>query len=315
MNYNSYNDYNNYMNKQAGQVVLILVLVMTVALAIGISVIQRSLSDISTSTSVEQSSRAFSAAEAGIEKALRGDYSPLVDFSADNNSRANVTQNLNPPLPAENTRQDPLEYPPLAKEETAHVWLADPNANLHTCSASDVCYKQPTIDVYWGDSAADQAALELTLVYYDGSKYVNRKWYLDDAATTRNPDNNFDVSADCSGNLKPLGFTATYQCKKTLGDSTCINRSGVSCSNNASLPTSGMMLIRTRLLYNNSSQPFAVQAVGNCGADCSIPPQANILVSTGTSGKAQRKIRLFQIDKVVPPYFDYAVFSAGAINK
>ena len=42
-------------------IILILVLVMTVALAIGISVIQRSLSDISTATKVEQSSRAFSA--------------------------------------------------------------------------------------------------------------------------------------------------------------------------------------------------------------------------------------------------------------
>lgn len=298
---------------QRGQVVLILVLVMTVALAIGISVIQRSISDVSTSTSVEQSSRAFSAAEAGIEKALRGDYSPT-NFFTDNNSQASVTQNLNPPLPASGIRQDPLEYPPLAKEETAHVWLADPVANLPDCTGY-VCYKQTTLDVYWGDSATDQVALELSLVYYDGSKYVSRKWYLDNGLTTRSPDNNFDVSTDCSGNIKPAGFTTAYQCKKTLGDSSCINRSGVICTNNGPLSTAGMMLIRTRLLYNNNAQPFAVQAVGTCGADCSIPPQARILVSTGISGKAQRKIRLFQIDKVVPPYFDYAVFSAGAINK
>src|SRR3989339_1641784 len=88
--------YNNYMKnqqglprRQAGQVILILILVMAVALAIGISVIQRSLSDISTSSKVEQSSRAFSAAEAGIEKALRGDAT-AVSFP-ENNSSATVT--------------------------------------------------------------------------------------------------------------------------------------------------------------------------------------------------------------------------------
>ena len=57
------------MNKK-GQILLALILVMTVALAIGLSVIQKSLVDVSTSTKVEQSSMAFSAAEAGIERSL-----------------------------------------------------------------------------------------------------------------------------------------------------------------------------------------------------------------------------------------------------
>ena len=266
--------------EEKGQIILILVLVMTVALAIGISVIQRSLSDISTATKVEQSSRAFSAAEAGIEKALRGDAT-AVSFP-ENNSSATVTgTDLIPAVPADGTRQDPLEYPNLAKEEIAHVWLADPDSATNPPAAF---YKQPSLDIYWGNSNFDQAALELTLVYYNGSQYTtqNTKWYLDHTVT-RTPDNKF-TPVPCSGGYKP--GTNTYQCKYTIN----------------SLPA-GLMLIRARLLYNSSSQPFAVHAVGICGADCSLPPQARKLIATGISGQTQRRIQVFRLDKVVPPYF------------
>src|SRR3989344_8166868 len=135
--------YNNYMKnqqglprRQAGQVILILILVMTVALAIGISVIQRSLSDISTSSKVEQSSRAFSAAEAGIEKALRGDSSG-VNF-VDTASSAQVEDSGLRPRAREN-----FEHPPIGKEQVAQVWLADPN-NL------DEYYKQTALEIAWG---------------------------------------------------------------------------------------------------------------------------------------------------------------------
>src|SRR3989338_5751978 len=55
-----------------GQIVLILVLITVVGLTIGLSLISRTITDIRISSQIEQSSRAFSAAEAGIETALRG---------------------------------------------------------------------------------------------------------------------------------------------------------------------------------------------------------------------------------------------------
>lgn len=288
---------------QAGQVVLVLILVMTVALAIGLSVIQKSLLDVSTSTKVEQSQRAFSAAEAGIEKALKGDNGGVV--FPENQSQAQVVDSgLIPILPPANTRQDPLEYPKLSKEEIAHFWLADPAS---TSNPPAQFYTQTSLDVYWGDSTSDRAALELTLVYYDGSQYTARKWYLDHTIT-RNPPNGFE-QLPCSGYT--LGSNA-YQCKKTIGVDS--NTSGVVALDTIPLP-SGMMLLRARLLYNSQSQPLAVQARGTCGLNCSLPPQAKILVSTGTSGETQRRVRVFQLIKVVPPYFDYAIFSAGEIKK
>lgn len=286
------------MANQKGQVVLILVLVMTVALAIGISVVQRSLSDISTATKVEQSSRAFSAAEAGIEKAIQEvtqaqpNYSPVPSFNLDNNATVGGVDKNRVPATGQ-----ALEYSSLSKEELAQVWLANPNDLSSPYGGS-------TLDIYWGNTTDDRAALELTLIYYgtdstdlvDGStsKYRNRKWFLDQI--TRTPANNFDRSANCNGNHSTGSSSTTYQCYKQL--------SGLPAS------PSRLMLIRARLLYNTTSQPFAVKPTSG-----SLPQQATVFTSTGTSGGTQRKVRVFRLDKVVPPYFDYAIFSAGEINK
>lgn len=282
------------IKNESGQAILALILIMTVALAIGLSVVQKSLVDVSTSTKVEESSRAFSAAEGGIEKALQLKTNTSVDF--DNSSNAKVTDSgLIPAIPTSGI-QDPLEYPPLAKEEVAHVWLANFDS---TGNPPTEVYKQNSLDVYWGDpTVSDKAALELTVVYYDNtlSQYKSQKWYLDQIL--RDPDNKFDRTASCPpAGIKPPSGVVAYQCKKNL----------------PSLP-SGLMLVRARLLYNSTSQPFAVQAVGT-GAGHYIPPQARIFISTGVSGETQRKVRVFQIPKVVPPYFDYAIFSLGEIRK
>ena len=293
---------------EKGQVLLGLILIMTVALAIGLSIVQKSLVDVSTSTKVEESSRAFSAAEGGIEKALQLKTNTSVNFS-DNLSKADVTDSgLIPCIPGapacpqkSTDRQAPLEYPLLAKEEVAHVWLSDFNS---ANNPPPFYFTNNTLDIYWGTpSPTDQAALELSLINYDGTAYKVQKWYLDQKL--RDPDNNFDRTADCPpGGKTPPFATKAYQCKKTL----------------TGLP-SGLMLIRARLLYNTASQPFAVQAPAGCDIStnpnngCFIPPQARIFTSLGVSGETQRKVQVFQLLKVVPPYFDYAIFSAGDIKK
>lgn len=294
---------------QKGQLILTLILVMAVALAIGLSVIQKSLVDISTSTKVEQSSRAFSAAEAGIENALQGGGSS-VNFSQTTGSSAEVSGSTDwgPPAAAANVQQAPLEYPPLSKEEVAQVWLANPDS---TSNPPAEFYKRRVLDIYWGNSATGRAAIELTLIYYDTAttSYKSRKWYLDQNIT-RSPQNGFTQVTTCNGGYPnpPSSFTSTYQCKFTLGGSADLA---------GSLPASGLMLLRARLLYNSSSQPFAVQPPSseNSSPDHSLPAQAKSFTSTGKSGETQRRVKLFQLKKVVPTYFDYAIFSAGDIKK
>lgn len=290
------------MKKEGGQMILILILIMTVALAIGLSIVQKSLVDVSTSSKVEQSSRAFSAAEAGIERALnsRGEQSLAL---SNNSSIAKVVDSkLSPPVPDIGITQDPLEYPPLAKEDVAQVWLAGYSLTTPSsppdCGSNIPCqYIQNSLDVYWGNSSQDKAALEITLIWFDGTKYTSDKWFYD-SWEPRSRTNKFTY-VGCVGGHKPK--VNTYYCKQIQSFS--IDQA------------KGAILIRARLLYNSTSQPFAVQARGVCGFNCSIPPQSRTITSTGVSGETQRKVEVFQLYNVVPHYFDYAIFSAGEISK
>ncbi|MFH0863897.1 MAG: PilX N-terminal domain-containing pilus assembly protein, partial [Candidatus Gottesmanbacteria bacterium] len=62
----------NNIGKQNGQILLIVLLVMVVGLTMGLSLATRSATDVKISSQLEHSSRAFAAAEAGIEAALKG---------------------------------------------------------------------------------------------------------------------------------------------------------------------------------------------------------------------------------------------------
>lgn len=312
------------MKNQKGQVILILILVMTVALAIGISVIQRSLSDVSTSTKVEQSSRAFSAAEAGLEKALSGDTSGVTQGSFENKATAQITeQKLIPCIPGfsgcdqkSGVQQLALEYDSLRREDVSHIWLADPNSPTNPPSG---VYEGSGFDVYWGDPAddTDLAALEVTLVYYGGESnnetYKSAKWFLDQPVL-RAPENRFVTELVNCGSYTPVGSTKSYRCKRTI-DFYAAPSVPSNIANIYVDPNITLMLVRVRLLYNNKPQPFAIQAIGTCGLSCSFPPQKRVLTSTGTAGQTQRTVRVEQEFKVVPPYLDYAIFSAGSINK
>lgn len=298
------------MKYQQGQVILMLILVMTVALAIGLSVIQKSLVDVSTSTKVEQSARAFSAAEAGIEKALQSGNAIVSPIPLGNDATIQtVGINAIPPVPDVSTRQVALEYPPLAKEETAQVWLAD----LYSSSNPPApFYTQNSLDVYWGQQniadANDKPAIEIKVIEYGSGAYSTRPFYLDPNSLRVSSTNFIDVSSGCSntstGITTTSGDNRKFYCKWTL--------TGL---------TSTLMLLRARILYSSASQPFAVQAVGTraaagaCSSGCWLPTQARIFTSTGISGETQRRVQVFKLDKVVPPYFDYAIFSAGEIRK
>lgn len=302
------------MLKQSGQTILILILVMTVALSIGLSIVQKSLVDVSTASKVEQSSRAFSAAEAGIEKALGG-AANCQNCQTFTDTRSEITEitggiGLIPKVPitggasiGQDPQQAALEFPPLAKEDVSQVWLADYTS---TDNPPPAFYTQNSLDIYWGTSGitdlANKPAIEVKVIYYASGIYQTKSFYLD-SNSSRAATNGFtDASSNCSDSLSFItttsGSNRQFYCKSTITGLNPI-----------------LMLMRIRLLYSSTSQPFAVQAVDTCGKECSIPPQARRITATGASGETQRKVNVFQLNKVVPSYFDYAIFSAGDITK
>lgn len=304
------------MKSQNGQVILILILIMTVALSIGLSIVQKSLIDISTSSKVEQSSRAFSAAEAGVEEALRSssDASCTNCQSFTNSSSIKeISDSKFPVVQAAGNQQDGLEYPPLGKEDVAQFWLADLNNNDSFGRPAEF-YMPSTktsdrgIEIYWGSPTAEKAAIAVKIVYYDGTAYKPASYYFDSDAARYTSNGFINASAKCSDSLATinttLGNNRSFYCKIVIDS-----------LSSPPFPSSGLMLVRTRLLYNSTSQPIAIRGYKTCGAGCSLPPQARSIIATGISGETQRKVNVFLLDKVVPPYFDYAIFSAGEIKK
>lgn len=58
------------MKKKSGQILILVLLIVVVALSVGLSVASRNITNLRTSTQTEQSQRAFSAAEGGVEDTL-----------------------------------------------------------------------------------------------------------------------------------------------------------------------------------------------------------------------------------------------------
>lgn len=286
-----------------GQIVIILLLVVVVSLTIGLSVVGRSMSEISTATKTEESSRAFSAAEAGIEKALRespgiggGTIGNLRVENLTNQSQAQVDWNAS--LPKSNKA---LEYPPFGKEAFAQFWLANPQ----TLAAS---YNQNSFELYFGDPAQDyvtapdnKPAVEVNVVYKEGSEYKSYRAFYD-SKSDRRSGNSFGECTLSPSAVETNDFGAanrSFYCKATV--------SGYGSVTPARYP----ILVRIRILYTNTSHPVALKPAGTA----SLPPQARIFKSTGTSGNIQRTLELFQQKSVMPNLFDYALFSAGQLEK
>ncbi len=276
---------------EKGQVIIILLLSMLVALTIGLSIIENSISDISTATKVEQSSRAFSAAEAGLERALLTASS--TSFNLDNESKADVSVSQLP------VGMNALEYPPITRADFAHFWLANPD----TLGAE---YEQSSFKLYIGNCdegscpESIKPAVEVIVVAAQGNNYSSERYYFDSDAT-RVSSNNFTLISGgsnlCSNqsDLSPMGSTSKYYCRVTINYS----------------PSLTPILARVRILYSTTAQRVALEPLNNDP----LPAQARIYTSIGTSGQTQRKLTIFREREVVLPFFDFAIYSEGDIIK
>lgn len=285
---------------ESGQALLIILLVMTVGLTIGLASVSRSSTDIKISTQMEDSSRAFVAAEAGIEAALKGEAgaancaNPPTNYTAIGSSSSSYC--FNSAAAGGGTQ---FRVNNVSVGDTYTIWLVEHNAD-GTLNPTDY-YNSSTkkIKICWEKNISTNSdpALEITLIYQTisgGSYQVFRGSY--DPNNIRAASNHFinqATATDCG-----LGFGYGIE----------FNYSTVS-------PFFKTFALRLRPFYSTAN--IGVQAVNPIagGTITGLPTQGLNITSTGTSGESTRKVTVTRTYPVLPAIFDYVLFSGGSLTK
>jgi Tfp pilus assembly protein PilX len=282
--------------RESGQMLLITLLILAVATTIALSLIGRTTIDTKMTVQVEDSSRAFSAAEAGIENALKQMGVPAPQTFSGSQATYEVTQSIL----GESGWYAPSQ--PTSKGDTETIWLVDHDPTTHEPLLNNKVYLANDIKVCWHDSTSGSDALTPavvgTLYYKDGSDYKTAKFALDKNAAGRLPANNFD------------SVLGTDNCGDT-DSSHAINTSKIiNLYSDLGLPgTANPIMLRLRLLYATSAN-FAVAGVGLPTQGFKFESCGYAAGPSGTSGsRVTRCITAYQQYKAPLGIFDYAVYA------
>ena len=175
-----------------GQALLITVLVLTIALTVALSLIRRTTVDVQTTGQLEESARAFSAAEAGIEDALkRAEGATNIQIQSAN-GLATFDSTYDSISGTTALYTYPSETP---KGEVATIWLVSHNPVDNSLDEDGAGYCEVgvacTIDVCWQQpvTPADKPAVEIAVLYKhvtSGIYDIERSAYDPDTARTGN---------------------------------------------------------------------------------------------------------------------------------
>lgn len=268
-------------NKQTGQIALIALLVLMVATTVGLSLIARSTTDVSVTRNVEESSRAFSAAEAGIEEGLKSGVASDVTIDPALGVKYSVA------VTPVGGNANPFEFPQnTLKEDTETVWLVNHNADgtinetpFYTASTIDVCWSSETI----------HPAVVVTVLYKTGVSYRVAKVAYD-------PDSRSNyfaaaLAGGCSANTA-YHNTITFSALGII------------------LPADTLIALRIRPVYSGARLAVAPLPPQT------LPSQGSIVESAGSAGSdVSRKITAFKQFRAPASIFDYAVYSEGSFQQ
>lgn len=293
--------------QSSGQALLIVLLIMAVVLTIGLSVASRSVTDITVSQKEEDAARAFSAAEAGVEQALKG--STTLSGSFGNNSSYNVGTAMG----VVTAGTDFVSPDLVSAGESVTLWfVSHAGDGSLICDSSNPCFTGDQLKVCWGESGtaldSNAPAMEFSALYTTASKdystaKIGRVAY--DPFAGRTDSNGFTKGSDGTCTIQNQNFQFSKTIK--LSDLGAAPRSPAT-------DDKGPQLARIRLFYNSDkSHRVGVVSLDN---NALLPQQGIKIVSKGQSGSATRKIEVTQLHADLPPVFDFGVFSGtGGITK
>lgn len=292
------------MKNEKGQIVIILLLVMVVGLTVGLSVVSRSLLNVKQSTLTEESSRAFTAAEAGIEVSLeKGEgMSGYVEGDPNNLTKYDCTRIV------QGEGKNHIFYN-LEKDKVAQLYFTDIN-NLE--SRYSLVNK---IKLYWGSIETDVPALEINFIYKDmtDESYHLAKFALDPNSARANG-NGFCFPGSSSCDNKISAFKIEKEPLETAdGRVDFYNSAELSIGDFNNYPDSGNNLLifgRFRLLYNVNNSHLAVESLND---NQWFPSQGSVVNCLGTveNTGVSRRIKVYEGHLAVPDVFDYVLFNGS----
>ena len=272
---------NLHKNKEKGQILIIFLLVLVVGLAIVLSVASRSITDIRTTTTSDESNRAYFAAEAGIEEALKRLETPAgftdatLNFTNVNQTTAKVKAN---PLEIDTSAGQAYAFQSdVAKDDVVQVSLLidfnDPDGDLLADPADNSPYPQAigggALEIFWGNGSGDLPAIEVTVVYCNDPcnppiAFGLKKFAFDPDVPRRS-----GVSGNqfCNAPTSiPASDTSTNRGDIRFSYSQLLDiRANLNCGD-AGTTVEGIstgttpVLVRIKPLYNSESQPIGVRA-------------------------------------------------------
>ncbi len=247
------------VRKNSGQIAVFILLIMLIGLTIGLAVVSRTIQDLKQTAVTDQSGRAFSAAEAGLEKGLE----TLRTGSLSQQDLAGISG-----ISQVNYSVTPTTGTSFASN--------GPVANGEVISVNLDGYTGGTIKIFWGKSGEADASLVLSFYTVDSSANYSVVKYaynppscsLADCNSTSSTFNYFD-SADSGDSVYKAGKSLTVPADtKLLRIRPIYNNTSIKVeAGSGSLPAQGYTVTSTAQTVGGVSR--AVQVSSTSG---SLPP-------------------------------------------
>lgn len=269
--------------RQLGQVIVIVLLVVVIGLTIGLTIASRQVKNIKLTAQSELSQKAFSAAEAGIEDALRRDLKELLGP----NPSANI-----PSTPFDDSQYQ-VEIKKTGGAATNQYISQRTIARDDITQVSTTGMGGATLSIYWGPGSDDlpnnpqlKASIEIIELYNNSGWQLKRYAFNPfakqavDAATNGfvNQTSACSPALDCSF----AGQTFTEKTQITLSTQT--------------------EAVRIRPVYYSSY-------IGVKSSGANFPDQSYTITSTGTISGISRRIEVTRSVNNTPSIFDFVIYT------
>lgn len=303
----------NKIRGKGGQILVVVLLVVVVILAIGLSVASRNLTNLKGSTQAEQSQRAFTAAEGGVESTLSklNDVAQFINQTSTNTGSGTVSGCTKPLGAGDKTQANcGLGNTPVGVDSSlsnSNVVVKASSAYERVIQPGDIAQVNlknmalnSVFEVKWSkianpnEQSPNSATLEFTFIYNNAGTYGQQR----EAVT-------IDPISSQSGFRQCGGSTTTFITKLDSTDTQW------KCVVDFKLPSANFEMVRIKPFWNGTT--VNVSSVSGTA----LPVQTYDITSTATTDSGlSRKVQVSR-DALpqLPAIFDYVLYSGGDIIK